>query len=126
MKAFQWKTILIVGLGLLSWSGTAATAEAATLVLISLECVEPEDRTRDEPELVIFTGGRSRSIRFTSLGRGEIAPRGGGIIARIPMNGRTSVTLYDRDNGRTDWFDSDDYLGSTPSRRPPPTGETGH
>jgi hypothetical protein len=110
MNALTWK-ILAVGLGLLGWSGTAVLAEAATLVVLSLECLEPEDHDRDEPELVVVSGGRTRSFRFTRMTRGDIVPRGGGVIGRIPINGRTSIILYDRDNGRTDWFDSDDYLG---------------
>ncbi len=87
-------------------------ADARTLTLLWLRCDEPEDANVDEPELVVSTGGQTTSFSLPSMTRGDRYPRGAGSIGRILINGRTTILLYDRDNGRNDWFDADDLLGT--------------
>lgn len=93
-----------------AYSATALLARHKTLVLVSLTCYEPEDATWDEPELVVSTGGGRTSFKLSSMTRGSVEPSVG-TIGQVLMNGQTSIVLYDRDNGRNDWFDADDLLG---------------
>jgi hypothetical protein len=73
-----------------------------------LTCHEPEDANWDEPELVVRTGGATTSFKLRSMTRGStISP-----IGRVLMGGQAVITLYDRDNGRNDFWDADDYLGA--------------
>ena len=87
-------------------------ADARTLTLLWLRCDEPEDANVDEPELVVSTGGQTTSFRLSPMTRGDRQPRAAGSIGRVLLNGRTSILLYDRDNGRNDWIDADDWLGT--------------
>jgi hypothetical protein len=110
MNALKCKSILAVALGLFACFGAGSMTHAATLVLVSLTCDEPEDANWDEPELVVSTRGELTSFFFPPMTRGQVQPREGE-IGRVIMGRRTQVFLYDRDNGRTDWWDSDDLLG---------------
>jgi len=110
MCSFTYKTMMAVGVGLCAWFGTNATARGATLVLLSLTCHEPEDANWDEPELVVVTRGSVTNFYLDSMSRGSIEPQAGE-IGRVVMGVDATVNLYDRDNGRNDWFDSDDHLG---------------
>jgi hypothetical protein len=110
MSAFAYKTIMALGLGLLAWLGTDAAARGETLVLLSLTCHEPEDANWDEPELVVVTRGFVTNFYLDSMSRGSIEPAAGE-IGRVIMGIDATVNLFDRDNGRNDWFDSDDHLG---------------
>lgn len=111
MNALKRKAILAVILALFAWYGSATTVKAShtnTLVLVSLFCDEPEDATWDEPQLVVSTSNGRTSYRLQSMTRGSRS----GEISRVLLSGQANITLYDLDNGRNDWFDADDLLGS--------------
>lgn len=103
MKNKRAKVSIWITLILVFCLGTVSSADAATLRIISLECLSTEDNEIDEPLLKVTGDGQDsryrRRMRAGDLWR---------INQRLFFRNALTVRLYDRDDGP---FDNDDYLG---------------
>jgi hypothetical protein len=103
MKIKQAKASIWIMLILVLFLGTASSANAATLTLISLECLGTEDSEIDETLLkVTGEGGNHRYRR--NMRSGDLWQ----LNQRLFFANALTVRLYDEDGGP---FDPDDYLG---------------